>query len=166
MADTALNTGKPTMLLAGGLIRIEVETGVSEYALSLLDDSFGGFVSGGNELIRFHDYHVLQAPLVGPPQPSQISLNVRSVAPVDPADSFWAILDKAPVSGSVFEIDLMEFHIPTNPRGTAGIIATFTNVYLLPGTLRYQPGQPDQVQAQFEARGDGSTTGPTLTAYS
>ena len=162
MADTQLNSGKPTMLLAGGLIRIEKTTASLEYALNLLEDSWGGFTSGGDELIRYSDYHVLQTPLVGPPLPSQISLNVRSVAPVDPADSFWAILDNAHSSGEVFELDLMEFHIPTNPRGSAGIIATFNNVYLLPGTLRYQPGQPDQVQAQFESR----DSRPTFTSYS
>lgn len=162
MADTALNTGKPTMLLAGGLIRIEKVSASTEYALELLDDSWGGFTSGGDELIRYHDYHVLQTPLVGPPQPSQISLNVRSVAPATAADSFWAILDNAHASGEVFELDVMEFHIPTNPRGTTGLIATFNNVYLLPGTLRYQPGQPDQVQAQFESR----DSRPTWSAYS
>lgn len=167
MADTNLNSGKGTMLLAGGLIRIEKVSTTTEYAVQLVNESWGSFTSGGRELINYSNYMVLQPPLAAMPVMADIALNVHSVAPSDPTTSFWAILNEAHASGEVFEIDVMEFHVPTNPHGTAGIIYAFTNVHLMPNTLRYQPGgEIDQVQAQFQARGNGTDTRPTLTAYS
>lgn len=167
MADTLLNTGKGTMLLAGGLIRIEKVTSSSEYAVQLVNESWGSFTSGGRELIQYSNYMVLQPPLAGMPVMADISLNVHSVAPGTAAQSFWAVLNDAHVAGEVFEIDVMEFHVPTNPHGTGGIVYAFTNVHLMPNTLRYQPGgEIDQVQAQFQARGNGTDTRPTLTNYS
>lgn len=159
MADTLLNSGKPTRLLAGGLIRAEI--GVSEYAVHLLHDSWGSFMSGGDDLIEYSDYDALQTPVVARPRPSEISLNVHSVSPAAAADSLWYVLDRPHVSGEVFEVDVMEFHIPTSARGTAGLIYTFNNLYVVPGSLRYQPGDPDQVQVQLRSR----DSRPTQSAY-